>query len=171
MESKITQLTNIYDVWYKPWWYSKYFYISVTLLVVIAVLLVGYYIWHYFAYNKKLSYDELILIQLHQLTEQPYDLEGQIQDGYFALTMILKKYLSNRYEISLLHKTDSEITEHIKSQVPAHVFAILQEFLDRSFQIKFAKATASKKMLLDDIAFGKQLVKETMKADNNGASS
>ena len=66
----------------------------------------------------------------------------------------------------MLNKTDQEIVEYIKPYVPVDVFAILQEFFQRAFQIKFAQEQVSINMLKDDIHFAQQIIKQTSKENS-----
>lgn len=171
MNAQTNQFVDVYDTWYQPWWHSKIVYISVTLVLLGLFAVIAYLTWKRFIVNKPLPYDEVTILQLQKLKSNSYETEAEFQDGYFALTMILKNYLSKRYNVSLLNKTDNEIVEHIKSLVPVDIFATLQEFFERSFHIKFAQAKASEKMLCDDISFALTVVKQTKQEQNGGKYS
>lgn len=161
------QLVDVYGVWYKPWWHSNYFYIFCALVIIGVSLLLLYYVWQKFVKNKSLPYDQVALLDIQMLLKQKSSSQDQLQDAYFTLTMILKKYLSKRYNIDLLNKTDQEIVEHIKPYVPVEVFAILQEFFERAFQIKFAQEQVSINMLKDDIHFAQQIIEQTSTKNNS----
>ncbi len=75
--------------------------------------------------------------------------------------MILKVYLSKRFNISLLDKTDTEIAQQLHGIVSESLEAMLKEFFDRSFQIKFAYDSVSEPMLRDDIEFVQKVIHET----------
>ncbi len=162
MSTKENQLIEIYDVWYRPWWHSKVASTTFVFVALALCLLLLYLLWKRFFASKSLSYDQVALLQLNKMKQESYSSQDALQDAYFTLTMILKTYLSKKYSISLLHKTDNEIVDYIKPVVSVDIFATLHEFFERSFQIKFAQAAVSEKMLQDDISFVERIVHATM---------
>lgn len=89
-----------------------------------------------------------------------------MRDAYFQMTMIMKAYLSKRYGISLINKTDQEIIEAIKGVLPLDIFTALGELFQRAYQIKFAHAAISLKMLYADIDYIQRIIYKTIKQDN-----
>lgn len=163
MDPKTTQFIDVYDVWYKPWWHSTWFYFLVTAIILGICFFLIIVIRRLFVKGKVLKFDQIALLNLQELLEQSYNTTEMLQDTYFKVTMILKVYLSKQYNIALLDKTDKEIVEHIKKFISVDIAATLEEFFDRSFQIKFAQEAVSEKMLKDDILFIQHIIKETSK--------
>ncbi|MBM17923.1 MAG: hypothetical protein CL947_02560 [Epsilonproteobacteria bacterium] len=169
--SNVSQLFDVYDVWYKPWWHSKYFYGSVAILLLTVAVLFLYIFWQKYLRAHSLSFEQAALLSFQKLHEQSYDSEEAIRDAYFKVTMIMKIYLSKRYNISLLNKTDQELIAYIKKFVPVDVFATLQEMFERAYQIKFAQAAVSEKMLYDDIDYMQRVIYQTVKQVNSSGDS
>lgn len=165
MNKEVKQLIDVYDVWYKPWWHSTYFYICIALLLIVTIVGIVYFLKKRYQSLKILSLDEIAILHLQEMLEQMYDSDDLIRDGYFKMTMIVKVYISKKYDIKLLGKTDQEIIESIKPVVPVEVYAPLQELFERSFQIKFARGAVSEKMLFEDVAFVQQII-EKMRAED-----
>ena len=165
MNKEVNQLIDVYDVWYKPWWHSKYAYIFVIILFFIAVYAIVYFIKRYRARAAILSLDEIAISHLGEMLLQKYDSDDALRDGYFKMIMIIKVYLSKKYSIALLGKTDHEIIDEIKTVVPVEVYAPLQELFERAFQIKFAQAAVSEKMLFEDVEFLQQIIKKIQESD------
>ena len=170
-EASLNQLIDIYDVWYKPWWNSKSFYICTTLIILILICVLSYFLWKKYIQPKKFSYEKIAILQLQKLHKKSYESDESIRDAYFQMTMIMKTYLSKRYKIKLINKTDNEIIESIKSIVPSQIFITLQELFQRAYQIKFAYAAISLKMLYDDIDYMQRIIYETIKQNNDVGGS
>ncbi len=116
---------------------------------------------NYFWGARKVSFQQEALQGLYRLQSQTYVSDEAIHEAYFRVTMILKVYLSKRFHIALLDKTDTEITEQLHGVVSEQFGALLKEFFDRSFQIKFAYDSVSEQMLRDDIEFAEKVIHET----------
>lgn len=169
--AKLSQLIDVYDVWYEPWWHSKSFYAGLIFLAISLACMLIYTLWKKYMQAQQFSFEQIALLQLQKLHEQPYDSDESIRDAYFTMTMIMKTYLSKRYNIGLLNKTDQEIVDCIKPIVPVEIFATLQELFQRAYQIKFAYAAISLKMLYDDIDYMQRIIYKTVKQDNISGDS
>lgn len=163
---KLSQLIDVYDVWYKPWWHSTSFYFLILLLILFLGSVLIYFFWKKYMQRQTLSYEQLALLRLQTLHECGYNSDESIRDAYFQMTMIMKAYLSNRYGVSLINKTDTEIIEAIKGVLPIDIFAALGEFFQRVYQIKFAHAAISLKMLYADIDYMQRIIYKTIKQDD-----
>jgi hypothetical protein len=148
MNSTQSQLLEVYGVWYQPWWHSVWFY---GCLLSLAVVIFSYYLFLFLKRKKKLTPQQEALQQLYRLTLVNYTNDKALHEAYFALTMIIKKYLISSYAISLEDKTDIEIVPELHGIIPENVISLLKEFFDRSFHIKFAYDVASVTMLKQDI--------------------
>lgn len=169
--TNIDQIVDVYDVWYRPWWHSKLFIASIVVVGIIFFVMTLYALWKRYLRSQSFSYEQVALLNLQELHKLSYKSDNEIRDAYFKLTMVMKVYLSKRYQIALLNKTDQEIISHIQELVPVAVSATLQELFERSYQIKFAHAAVSEKMLYDDIDFMQKVIYQTIKQDNNSGDS
>lgn len=169
--TNIDQIVDVYDVWYKPWWHSKIFTAFVVVFALSVVLSLLHVVWMRYMRARSFSYEQVALLNLQELHKLSYRADHDIRDAYFKLTMIMKVYLSKQYKIALLNKTDQELIFHIQELVPVEISAMLQELFERSYQIKFAHAAVSEKMLYDDIDFMQKVIYQTIKRDNNSGDS
>lgn len=169
--AKLSQLIDVYDVWYEPWWHSKCFYAGLIFLAISIACMLMYAFWRKYIQSQRFSFEQIALLQLQKLHQQSYNSEDSMRDAYFTMTMIMKTYLSKRYRISLLNKTDQEIVDSIRPIVPVEIFATLQELFERAYQIKFAYAAISLKMLYDDIDYMQRIIYKTVKQDNISGDS
>lgn len=170
-DAKLNQLIDIYDISYKPWWHSTRLYVSAIALGIVIFSVVVWAIWKWLKRKKQLSFEQIALLQLQQLYDKPYESDAALQEAYFHITMIMKSYLAKHYNIILLNKTDPEIIEALKMVVPADIFATLQELFERAYQIKFAQAAISQKMLYDDINYMQRIIYQTIKQENRAGNS
>lgn len=154
-------LVDVYGVWYHPWWHTSYFYFFIGTVCFLLVLALVFCFKKYFWGKQKISFKQVALQDLYRLQSQTYVSDEAIHEAYFRVTMILKIYLSKRFNISLLDKTDTEIAQQLHGVVSESLQALLKEFFERSFQIKFAYDSVSEQMLKDDIEFAQKIVHET----------
>ena len=166
-EASLNQLIDIYDTWYKPWWHSKIFYISILFIIIFLILIFIYFSWKKYFGSKKLSFEQIALLQLQKLSKKQYESEESMQDAYFQITMIMKIYLSKQYKIELIDKTDNEILDSLKSNVKPDIFINLQEIFLRAYKIKFAKSSISLKILYDDISSMQNIINKIIEQNNN----
>jgi hypothetical protein len=162
MNNPQLQLIDIYDVWYHPWWNSTKFTISLYILVGILMVAMLYYWYLLTWYRRKLSFDKQALLNLQQLTAYDFSDEKQLKNAYFALTLIFKSYVAQRYNLSLHDKSDIEVIAMIQPKLSQPQNFLISEFLTRAFQIKFALQPAGLQMLQDDIDFVKKFIVQTM---------
>lgn len=161
------QIVDVYDVWYRPWWYSKFGIAIIGIIALVVVTSILYAIWTRYMRARSFSFEQVALLNLQELHNHSYKADHDIRDAYFKLTMIMKVYLSKKYKIALLNKTDQELISYIQELVPVQISATLQELFERSYQIKFAHAAVSEKMLYDDIDFVQKVIYQTIKQDSN----
>lgn len=148
MNNAQAQLFEVYSVWYKPWWDSVWFY---GCILAFSALICMYYLFVFFKRKRKLTPEQEALQQLYRLTVASYLTDKSLHEAYFALTMIMKKYLILSFRLPLDDKTDLEIVPMLNGIIPENMIYLLQEFFDRSFHIKFAYDVASVTMLKQDI--------------------
>ena len=161
MSAEQSGLVDVYGVWYNPWWHSTYFYFFIGIVSFLLLYKLVRFFKNYFYGARKMTIDQVALQDLYRLESQTYVSDEAIHEAYFKVTMILKVYLSKRYSISLLDKTDKEIADQLSGVVSQRLEATLKEFFDRSFQIKFAYDSVFEQMLRDDIEFSKKVIHET----------
>lgn len=141
-------LFGVYGLWYQPWWQNGWVY---AVIIGLLLVILFYFFMKWYRRGKKLNFQQKALQELHRLKSQTHASQEALHESYFRLTMIIKNYLSSRYGIALLDKTDIQIVSMLDGIVSQNVLSLLQEFFDRSFRIKFAYDAVSETMLLADI--------------------
>ena len=122
------------------------------ICVVIFVLLLIYSIWERF--NRKRSSvkvvveekepetppHEIAYAELELLNDKKLWQQGLVKEYYTEVTEIVRRYIENRYSISAMEMTSSEIVNSIiNTQNDVKIQEVLKMFLNLADYVKFAK--------------------------------
>lgn len=129
-----------------PW--MHYVWIALASLALIALL---YFFWRkwksrpaneYTLNLPTLTPEELAFNELEALKSKRWLTIGRIQDHFFELSEIFRRYLENRYHFPAREWTTEEITAHFKNFSKLSDSQKLQarSILTQSDRVKFAKA-------------------------------
>lgn len=149
------ELYDICGLWYQPWHENKYY---LGLAVVAGCFLLGATIWVvYKKINKKrpLNLQERIF---KRLEEANFD---EMKEAYSEITFCLKKYISEKYGVSIEHKTDLEVQNSVAEIIDVKYGLGVQEIFKRASHVKFGTIFISGDELQKDIAFSMWFVQET----------
>ena len=163
MQEQKIEFVDIENVWYQPWWQSSWLYGFIAVLVCLIFAGVLYYMYRRGWCVKKMTFNQQDLKKLQILDVATYDSSEKIYQAYFQLTMILKIYFARQYSLQLEDKTDLEIIHSLQGLIDPVFEPLLVEFLQRAFQIKFARDSISEQMLHDDIKFVQKIIEQTSK--------
>jgi hypothetical protein len=99
---------------------------------------------------------------LHALEDSDLLATGQQKEFYFRLSLILRQYLEERYGMSALDKTSSELlVEFRRVELPSDLNSLLRYFFDNADLVKFAKLTPEEREIVDDLNRVKQFINAT----------
>ena len=163
MQEPKIEFVDIENVWYQPWWKSGWWYLFCVVFACLIFSFLVYCLYRYGWFGKKLSSDQQALKKLQILAATSYDSQEKIYAAYFQITLILKTYFDALYQVHLGDKSDAEIVPILKDLIDPKLQPLLVEFLDRAFQIKFARDPISEQMLQDDIKFIQKIIVQTRK--------
>ncbi|MBI2352717.1 hypothetical protein HYV11_00550 [Candidatus Dependentiae bacterium] len=155
----MNQLIDIYNIHYVSWWSFKY---SIIFIIIFCII-VSYFFWRWYIKNQLISYEQATLLQLQNLHKKEYETEQEIFDAYFQISKLMRNFLSRRYNITLLNKTDVENIDEVRSFVPFSIFTALEDFFRRAYQIKFAQTPISAEKLYTDIDSLQFIIYEILK--------
>jgi hypothetical protein len=99
---------------------------------------------------------------LHALEDSDLLATGQHKEFYFQLSLILRQYLEERFGMSALDKTSSELLiEFRRVSLPSELTTLLRYFFDNADLVKFAKLVPAEPEIADDVNRVKQFVNAT----------
>ena len=154
---------DIYSVWHVPFWQQAWFYwsaIAVALLTILAILFLIYK--RYFAKPKApITPWQKALAELDYLKRKPIITQEDGKEFYFALTAILKQYLSSRFGYPLQGKTDSEMASYLKDSELETKYQI-GDICNGCMVIKFANQQAMAAQVQKHLATSIKIVQETI---------
>ena len=159
------QLYDICDLWYQPWHENKYY---LSLAIIAGCFLLCTVIW--FVY-KKLKKEKPLNLQeqiFKRLEEMNFD---EMKEAYSEITFCLKKYISEKYGVSIKHKTDLEVQNSVVEIVDEKYASGVQEIFKRASHVKFDTIYISSDELQKDVAFSMQFVQETFSQQATKESS
>jgi hypothetical protein len=103
--------------------------------------------------------EEIALEALQSLESDGLISLGQIKEFYDRLSFICREYLENRYNISALEKTSSELIQEFRQlNLPLEVLTLLRNLLDNADLAKFAKFTPPVEEISIDLENTRRLI-------------
>lgn len=168
MEPKVNKIDfyDIYDYIYVPFYKTRFFIITVIILVFLTLAVLTYF----FIKKRKQKTikiptpSEIALQALSKFSPQNYETKKEFKVFYFEITKIIKKYLQDRFKLDLIEKTDEELIAHLKAQsFEKSIIKKLEKVLQGSLLIKFANAQALREQAQTDLNTIVTVIKETEK--------
>lgn len=154
---KLNEETGLYEnygYWHIPFWQTHNFKMAVVICcIIVLLLLIGLIAKKYLDYRrrKKLPIWDQAFLELAQLKKAQ---KVTVQNGkhfYALVSLLLKRYLQDRFGYDLLGKTDSEAIDYLETQ--SFDTYLLEEFkvlLQGSQIIKFANELAAQEQIDQD---------------------
>ncbi len=161
-------LYDIYSIWHVPFWQTTQFYIIVSVICLLVILALAWWlIRKYIKKNRKpVPAWQRALEQLQQLQNKTYSSKQEGKQCYFAITSILKQYLQNRYQFDAPSKTDTELIQYLQKNKYSETLAQnMKDICNGCILIKFANQQAMQEQIVQHIALGIQIVRQTMVPD------
>lgn len=130
-----------------PFNYVRIALIGGAVLLLLAAIVFGVYYYRKRKKGEPLFKKEIIrpaheiaVEQLEALLAKSYPEEGRFKDLFTELSDILRHYLENRFFITAMEETTTEVLESIQEvELPDDAYEKLKEVLDLSDLVKFAK--------------------------------
>jgi len=154
-----------------PYNYRSYFWLWVLLgLALLGVA--AYFLMKYLQTKKKMTLEnggrplrppeEIAWDALHELEDSDLRQNGLIKEYYSRLSNILRTYLEQRYRISSLERTTSELMGDLRTlNLSLETTSVARQFLESGDLVKFAKLTPSDDEIDADINRVKQFITVT----------
>lgn len=159
VREQATELYDIYDVYYEPWWLNEWLWYATYATVGIAACVGIYVLIGKFRSQKKLPYWQKALLQIERLGN---DLDNP-KLFYGQLTDILKQYLQERYALPLVGKTDTELLAALEhdNAVPSTLYQDIKQIFDGVVYVKFAHHLVAVEQMRHAQRTAVKIVKET----------
>lgn len=165
---KDINLSPIYGLWHKPFWQTKTFYVilgAVLLLLIFFTIL--FLIKKYVRKRVEKTAWQIALFDINALKELLLQNKVNSQDFYLSLTEIIKSYLFARYGYDLFGKTDLQMIQVLqKKQFDKELLESIEDMLQSIQIVKFAKASAAKEVMEQDIAKSIVVINKTIPMSN-----
>ena len=142
---------DIKDIWRPPFVIADYYTLIYGVLFALFIIcVVGYFIQRMQNRPEKAAIEieapkrpphEQAIMELKEVREQKLWQQGRNKEYYTAITDILKRYITARYDSSVLEKTSAEILEFLRYEEAdkKHVYDTLKQVVQLADFVKFAK--------------------------------
>lgn len=105
---------------------------------------------------------------LHRLEDSGLLAKGQVQEFYFRMSNIIKKYFHKRYGIKIFEETSTEILEKFeKMGLPEEQLKTIEEFFGLTDFVKFANIAPDPSEIQNDLKVAAAVVEKTKPAEVN----
>jgi len=165
----VDKFYEIYEFYYVPFWKSKPFTISASVILGCLILFVLYKLIKYLKKrgDKPLTIWQIAERELLDLDPSELTSKDEFKRFYFKLSEVLKGYLSKRYSFNLEDKTDDEIETYLRSKLfDTQMTKDLIEILHGSRFVKFAGEEALPARAKEDWEKGLGIVSDTIPHDS-----
>jgi hypothetical protein len=142
---------DIKDVWRPPFVLADYYTLIYGILFTLFLIcVIGYFIRRMRNRPKqsvavkeapKLPSHEQAMKELKEIRERKLWQQGRNKEYYTEVCDTLRRYISARYNMSVMEKTSAEILEVLRNEEPGNkeVYDLLRQILQLSDFVKFAK--------------------------------
>lgn len=139
----------ITDLWYIPFWKTKFFYVTIiTSLILLLILLV-----YLFYQNRKLKAQDPLVLLLASLNSYKQKIDQiDAQTFYFDLIFKFKQFIGYKYNLVITDKTDCELSQILhKNALDERLVEIFADVLKNSYVVRFAKGAINKSKMESDL--------------------
>lgn len=141
----------------KYWWL-----IALAVLLVVAIIVIKNKRKINQEPIKELSLKEATLIAIESLEKQKLWEKDKLKEHFIELSLILRLYLSKRYNVTLLDKTTYEARLLLnQTEINPEIIQSITKILSESDMVKFAKSKPELVEILSVSTLAKQIVAET----------
>jgi hypothetical protein len=161
-----TGLYENYGLWHVPFWQTQQFYLAVKLFAIAVILLVVVlFVRRYLAYRKKkqLPLWEQAITDVRQLKENGKVSAEHGKEFYGVVSVLLKKYLYDRFGYDVIGKTDTEVIEYLHNKhQDEQIVEDIKALLQGGVIIKFANAQAAQMQIEHDYVRSIAIIQRTI---------
>jgi hypothetical protein len=156
---------EIYDYYYQPIWQRFYFKVFFIVLILLLLGVIIFFVTAYIFRKRKERFLlpwEWAIRELNNLSLKKCSSKSDFKKFYFDLTLIIKKYLKQRYGWDTIDKTDDELIHYLETKkFDKTLLNGLRKFVESALWIKFADADALKIQAERDLKTAHDIVEST----------
>ena len=154
---------EIYDVWYSPFWLSKWFLISVAVILIVLVFALAFFIYKKtYGKARSLPCDEKVFTELNKMRVKSMRVTN-CKRAYSDLVRVIRFYLEGCHGMQVDTKTDEELVCAIKLHgFPMDAVDEAVLILNHACEAKFTIDSLSRDRYLVDLERSIEFVKSTV---------
>lgn len=114
--------------------------------LIIILVIIAFFSWKWIKNKPKekivapISLRDRIIIEINAL-EESKGYETDLKEYYFQLSVIVRKFLSEHYQLRLMEYTTSEVRGVLKQRkISSDTIDVIEKLLNQSDMVKFAKS-------------------------------
>lgn len=163
---------NLYDIYgtvHVPWWQSTAFYIAIIIICMLIGVLGIFFIWRHIRTKRLHLFPwQKALLRIEKLESISLGTDDARSSLYSTLTLIIKEYMVERYQIKIVGKTDQEmLSVAVHLALSDEVTKHMQQLYHASTEIKFAKGVAAQEMITRDLSSAAKIINLTIPIEDN----
>ncbi len=165
---KSIRIYELYDLWYQPFWLHCMFLFVIGAILIFVIGIVIWMIYKKKNIKKKLPPWDKALRNLERLKPEHFEGYERRKEFYIELTRILKTYLSIRYSIDLLDKTDYESLKNLQRCIGSSLLLEkLETIISGAVWAKFAPQDIIQQKMTEHLSETILIVKSTKSSHVN----
>lgn len=147
---------EIYNIWYDPFWKSKYFFLFSLIIFLLFLFFFIKFLIKKISENKKIIFRNLIN-ELKSLQKKVNTVENE--KLYLELISKIRMFIFINYKKDIFCKSEIELIDFLELQnIPDDLFIQLKEIIFRGQQVKFSRARFSKIQVEKDLSKSIELI-------------
>lgn len=156
-------LHDIYTFVHVPFWQTTLFFWSMIFAALFIGAVISWFAYSYFFPAAPKTSWQRALEQLHEINKKGVVHSNHSKQFYNAITQILKTYLSERYGVQLMGKSDVEVMKELYTlSLPTERIADLEALFTNGVLIKFAPTKAAQEMIEADFSRAQTFIRSTI---------
>lgn len=163
IQNELKNLHDIYGLRHVPWWQTPIFYGIVATILSLLLIFGLYYVFKKIKARRARrtpwdrALDEVGVLKKYSSSPE------HSKEFYYAVTLLLKNYLHERFGFDVQGKTDEELFLYLTSAAfPQELIDPLRTIFNGGLTVKFANAQAACDQMEYDLALTIMIIKKTI---------
>ncbi|MBM3887452.1 hypothetical protein FJ364_05985 [Candidatus Dependentiae bacterium] len=148
---------EIYEFYEPHWWENLWAQIGISVVIVLIITTLVYLIFT--RRQKSLTPGQIAFQALSNITSKDFSNKKEVKAVYFAITFIIKQYLSKQFGLAVLDKTDDELIAFIEEkQFHLPTLEALKKIHHNALWVKFANYDMIKTQVELDVTLARHII-------------